>query len=92
MKPYFYVLRVGGGAPTVKHETLQAAHVESLRLAQANPGHTFEILQCLGQTRMQNATTFWNDGVIPPHVCALYRTMNDKCNLCGKSLNRHEKP
>jgi hypothetical protein len=88
MKPYYYVLRVGGGAPTVKHETLQAAHVESLRLAQANPGHTFEILQCLGQTRMQNPTTFWNDGVIPPHSCQLKRAMNGKCLLCGKTVTK----
>ena len=66
MKPYYYVMRIGASAPTYKHETLDAAHAESLRLAKQSPGSTFEILKCLGITRMSAPTTFWNDGVTPP--------------------------
>jgi hypothetical protein len=82
-------MRIGGSAPTRKHETLQSAHIESLRLARENSGHTFEILQCLGITRMQNPTTFWNDGATPPHDCRLRRGMNDMCLICGKDLSKN---
>jgi hypothetical protein len=82
-------MRIGGSAPTHKHETLTAAHAESLRLAKQSPGSTFEILQCMGHTRMQSPTTFWNDGVTPPHDCRLHRGMNDMCLCCGKDLSKN---
>lgn len=70
MKPYFYVYRhLGDDGPTVRHPTLEAAVKESERLAQKHPGQSFEILQCIGITRVQAAQTFWMSGVTPPHVC-----------------------
>jgi hypothetical protein len=89
MKPYYYVMRIGGDAPKYRHDTLDAAHAESLRLAKQSPGSTFEILQCLGITRMSAPTTFWVDGVTPPHDCRLSRGMNDKCITCGKDLSKN---
>ena len=63
MKPYYYVFRVGGSHPRIKHETLQAATAESERLAAQHPGDSFEILLCLGITRTTTPQTFWMDGV-----------------------------
>jgi len=57
---------VGGESPKHKHETLESAHTESLRLAKQQPGRTFEIAKILGITRMSLPHTFWNDGVTPP--------------------------
>ena len=34
-------------------------------------------------TRMTKPSTFWMDGVIPPHVCALNRAMDGTCFRCG---------
>jgi hypothetical protein len=65
MKPYYYVYRVGGQGPTRHHKTLNAAQAESERLAQKHPGGVFEILQCLGYSQTQTASTFWVDGVSP---------------------------
>ena len=66
MNHYYYVFRVGGSHPRIKHQTLEAAHAESLRLSGQHPGDTFEILLCLGISRMITPQTFWNDGFIPP--------------------------
>jgi hypothetical protein len=66
MTPYYYIMRVGGTAPTFKHATLQAAHTEAQRLAAKHPGESFEILQFLATTRVAASTTFWADGVSPP--------------------------
>ena len=62
------------------------ALTEAKRLARHNPGESFEILQCVGITTMTEPHTFWVDGVIPPHVCAMHRIMDDTCVVCGKSL------
>lgn len=86
MKPYFYVYRVGGSAPTVRHPTLESAAKESERLACKYPGVPFEILQCVGITRVQTAQTFWMDGVTPPHVCAMNRLLDNTCGICAKRL------
>ena len=66
MKPYYYIFRVGGSHPRIKHPTLESAHNEAIRLASQHPGDSFEILQCLATTRTINPQTFWMDGVIPP--------------------------
>ena len=83
MKPYYYIFRVGGGHPRIKHPTLESAHAEAMRLAAKHPGDSFEILQCLATTRTINPQTLWMDGVIPPHACAI------TCHVCGKSLGEN---
>lgn len=86
MKPYFYVYRFGGSAPTVKHPTLESALKESERLAGHFPGKSFEILQCLGISRVQTAQTFWMDGVVPPHVCEMNGLLDHTCGICGNMM------
>ena len=86
MKPYYYIYRVGYGKPTIKHSNLEDATEESERLAGQHPGETFEILKCLGITRTTTPQTFWMDGVIRPHLCALSQAMDGTCFVCGKSL------
>jgi len=63
MKLYYYVFRVGGSHPRIKHETLKSAIAESERLSAQHPGDSFEILLCLGVTRTTTPQTFWMDGV-----------------------------
>jgi len=65
MKPYYYIFRVGGGHPRIKHPTLESAHTEAMRLAAQHPGDSFEIRQCLGVSSVPKASTFWMDGVYP---------------------------
>lgn len=65
MKPYYYVCKVGGNAPTKRHQTIELAKIEAERLDQQHPGKVFEILQCLGFSQTQAASTFWVDGVSP---------------------------
>ena len=65
MKPYYYVNRVKGGKPTLKHATLYEAQKESERLAALYPGEAFEILMCIGITQTPKANTFWMDGLAP---------------------------
>lgn len=86
MKPYFYVFRVGGDTPAIKHATLALAQKESERLASKHPGQIFEILQCLGISRVQTAQTFWMDGVVPPHVCAMNGLLDHTCGICGSMM------
>jgi len=68
MNPYYYVNRVGGSPPSVKHDSLKQAQMESMRLANKHPGGAFEILICIGITRTTKPDTFWMDGV-HPHGC-----------------------
>jgi hypothetical protein len=65
MKPYYYAYRVDHSHPRGKHETIESAHAEAMRLAAQHPGDTFEILQCLGITRTTTPLTFWVDGFHP---------------------------
>ena len=65
MKPYYYVFKSSGHAPSKRHESLHSAHVESLRLAALHPGEAFEILMCVGITQAVKSSTFWMDGVNP---------------------------
>jgi hypothetical protein len=85
MKPYYYVCRVNYGRISIKHATLEGAEKESLRLAGQHPRETFELLKCMGVTQTTAPKTFWMDGVVPPHVCAMNRIMDDTCHVCGKS-------
>jgi hypothetical protein len=89
MKPYYYIFRVGGSHPRIKHPTLESAHTEAMRLAAQHPGDSFEILQCLATTQTINPQTFWVDEVIPPHVCAMHRIMDDTCHVCGKFIDEN---
>ncbi|MFY8215264.1 MAG: hypothetical protein ACOVMP_01530 [Chthoniobacterales bacterium] len=84
MKPYYYVFRVGGSHPRIKHPTMESAHAESMRLAAQHPGDSFEILQCIGTTRTTTPQTFWVDGIIPPHACRMNLDMTGKCFVCGE--------
>lgn len=61
MKPYYYVHRTDGHKATVKHNTLESAHRESLRLSEQHKGDTFEILMCIGITQTTKPSTFWMD-------------------------------
>lgn len=42
------------GPPTVRHETFGGAKAEAERLAENNPGHTFHVLQSVGDARYSN--------------------------------------
>lgn len=76
MKPYYYIYRVGGSHPKVRHATLKQAALESERLAGQHPGEMFEILKCLGVTQSTTPKTFWNDGVIPPTLIDVDSSVN----------------
>jgi len=67
MRPYYYIRKQGGLEPAVKHETIEAAQSEAMRLAQKHAGETFEILQCVAlvTTPAPTASTFWMDGQCP---------------------------
>jgi hypothetical protein len=66
MKPYYYyVFKSSGHPPSKRHESLESAHLESLRLAALHPGQSFEILLCIGITQTPKASTFWMDGMSP---------------------------
>jgi hypothetical protein len=65
MKPYYYVFKSSGNPPSKRHESLESARVESLRLAALHPGQSFEILMCIGITQTTKASTFWMDGMNP---------------------------
>jgi len=65
MKPYYYVFRVGGSHPRIKHTSLESADHEALRLSSQHPGDAFEILLCLGVTQTTKPETVWSDGLEP---------------------------
>lgn len=67
MKPFYYINNATIGEFTGdKFDTLERATEESLELAEANPGQSFEILKCVGHSSTSNASTFWMDGEGPP--------------------------
>lgn len=47
MNQFWLVWNVGGGAPTHKHDTEQSAIYEAERLARANPGQQFAVLEAI---------------------------------------------
>ena len=65
MKPYYYVFKSSGHPPSKRHESLESARVESLRLSALHPGQAFEILMCIGITQTVKPSTFWMDGLEP---------------------------
>jgi hypothetical protein len=81
MKPHYRVQQAVG---VVKHSTLEEAQAEAERLAEKFSGVPFEILQCVGTTQTAKPQTFWMDGVIPPHVCAMHRAMDGTCFVCSR--------
>jgi hypothetical protein len=48
MEPFWLVWCENGGAPTVKHPSLDSAKREAERLAKANEGRTFHVLEVVG--------------------------------------------
>ena len=85
MKPYYY-LKVSQFLQPKRYENLEDAERDSLKWANDDPGTTVEILQCVGITSTPKASTFWMDGVIPPHVCCFNRGLDDVCIVCGKDV------
>lgn len=87
MTPYYYIHCIGGTAPKVRHATLAEAEAEAIRLSMRQPQDTFEILQCVGITKVFSPQTFWMDGVTPPHVCQMNRLMDGTCGICQKHIS-----
>lgn len=65
MKPYYYVYKLDGGMPRVRHEMITDAQIEAERLAALEPDECFEILMCVGQAMTSRTRTFWHDGIDP---------------------------
>lgn len=62
MKPFYYINNATIGEFTgEKFDMLERATEESLELAEANPGQSFEILKCVGHSSTSKASTFWMD-------------------------------
>ena len=53
MNHFWIVWREDGSSPTVKHDFPEAAKREAERLARANPGATFHVLQVIGTAQYQ---------------------------------------
>lgn len=51
MEPFWMVYGLGQGAPTWKHRSAHEATKEAERLARANPGKTFIVLEAIGAVR-----------------------------------------
>ena len=51
MDPFWMVYGLGQSAPTWKHPSAHAATREAERLARANPGKTFIVLEAIGVVR-----------------------------------------
>ena len=68
MKPYYYVYRYDGPGPKFRHDTLQSARAEALRLAEQHPGAHFLILKFVGFASANKANVFWADGITPEEV------------------------
>jgi hypothetical protein len=49
MEPFWFVWNPRGRAPTYAHTTRQSAVTEAERLARANPGQPFVVLQAIGE-------------------------------------------
>lgn len=49
--PFWMVLREGGSHPVVKHDSLEDAHTEAMRLAKDVPGSDFFVLKCIHALR-----------------------------------------
>lgn len=47
-KPFWMVYGMGQGGPTYRHHSLESAKTEATRLARANPGVQFFILETIG--------------------------------------------
>ena len=58
MKPFWMVYGIGQGGPTVRHETEDKAQREADRLARANPGVTFVLLEATKAVRRRDLERF----------------------------------
>lgn len=54
-KPFYFVWNKAGGAPNKSHVTRQSADKEAKRLAAANPGQKFFVLEVVGAAHLQIA-------------------------------------
>lgn len=53
MEVYWYVFNPDGFRPRYKHLTAESAIQESRRLAELCPGQRFEVLRCVGFSRVE---------------------------------------
>ena len=58
MKPFWMVYGIGQGGPTVRHESEDKAQREADRLARANPGVTFVLLEATTAVRRRDLDRF----------------------------------
>lgn len=58
MKPFWMVYGIGQGCPTVRHETEDKAQREADRLARANPGVTFVLMEATKAVRRRDLDRF----------------------------------
>jgi len=63
MKPYYYVQWTPPDAE--RHDSLAAAQSDAEKRASDDPGHSYEILRCVGIASCSKASTFWMDGEEP---------------------------
>ena len=61
---YWIVWCVGGGSPTVRHNTLMDARMEAERLARQNPGRRFAVLRLVGECH--HASVVWHGSDLAP--------------------------
>lgn len=58
MKPFWMVYGIGQGGPTVRHGTEDKAQREADRLARANPGVTYVLLEATKAVRRRDLDRF----------------------------------
>lgn len=46
-KPFWMIVGIGQGSPSMKHDSIEKAETEAKRLARNNPGVTFVVLQAV---------------------------------------------
>lgn len=58
--PFWMIWRPAFGPPTRKHPTKADALAEAVRLATANPGAEFYVLQCIGSATLPRPVAVWS--------------------------------
>lgn len=65
MKPYYRVIKESDSYVSEKFSTLKEATKLAEDYAKTNPGENYEIVMCVGLSRINPECTFWMDGVTP---------------------------